>query len=83
MLDAFVTGDEEAFVNIVGETLDTFLIGGAVGAPLNTLSPGIRAISQKRRKNKLNKIIDKSKYKDITEAFKIEKRQAHCGTRPA
>ena len=73
MLDAFVTGDEEAFVNIVGETLDTFLIGGAVGAPLNTLSPGIRAISQKRRKNKLNKLIDKSKYKDITEAFKIEK----------
>ena len=73
MLDAFVTGDEEAFVNIVGETLDTFLIGGVVGAPLNTLSPGIRAISQKRRKNKLNKLIDKSKYKDITEAFKIEK----------
>lgn len=73
MLDAFVTGDEEAFVNIVGETLDTFLIGGAVGAPLNTLSPGIRAISQKRRKNKLNKLIDKSKYKDITESFKIEK----------
>ena len=26
MLDAFVTGDEEAFVNIVGESLDTFLI---------------------------------------------------------
>ena len=73
MLDAFVTGDEEAFVNIVGETLDTFLIGGVVGAPLNTLSPGIRAISQKRRKNKLNKLIDKSKYKDMTEAFKIEK----------
>lgn len=73
MLDAFVTGDEKAFVNIVGETLDTFLIGGVVGAPLNTLSPGIRAISQKRRKNKLNKLIDKSKYKDITEAFKIEK----------
>ena len=73
MLDAFVTGDEEAFVDIVGETLDTFLIGGAVGAPLNTLSPGIRAISQARRKNKLNKLIDKSKYKDITEAFKIEK----------
>ena len=73
MLDAFVTGDEEAFVNIVGESLDTFLIGGAIGAPLNTLSPGMRAISQARRKKKLNKLIDKSKYKDITEAFKIEK----------
>ena len=73
MLDAFVTGDEEAFVNIVGESLDTFLIGGVIGAPLNTLSPGMRAISQARRKKKLNKLIDKSKYKDITEAFKIEK----------
>ena len=73
MLDAFVTGDEEAFVNIVGEALDTFLIGGVIGAPLNTLSPGIRAISQKRQRSKLNKIIDKSKYKDITEAFKMEK----------
>ena len=73
ILDAFVTGDEEAFVNIVGEALDTFLIGGVIGAPLNTLSPGIRAISQKRQRSKLNKIIDKSKYKDITEAFKMEK----------
>ena len=73
MLDAFVTGDEEAFVNIVGEALDTFLIGGVIGAPLNTLSPGIRAISQKRQRSNLNKIIDKSKYKDITEAFKMEK----------
>ena len=73
ILDAFVTGDEEAFVNIVGEALDTFLIGGVIGAPLNTLSPGIRAISQKRQRSNLNKIIDKSKYKDITEAFKMEK----------
>ena len=73
ILDAFVTGDEEAFVNIVGETLDTFLTGGVIGAPLNTLSPGIRAISQKRQRSKLNKVIDKSKYKDITEAFKMEK----------
>ena len=73
ILDAWVTGDEEAFVNIVGEALDTFLVGGIVGAPLNTLSPGVKAYAQRQQKKSINNSIDKSKYKDIVEAFQIEK----------
>ena len=72
-LDAYVSNDEEAFNNIISEGLDTFIIGGVIGAPLGGLSPGIRSIAQGRQRKSLNKIIEKSEYKNMVDAFSIER----------
>ena len=72
-LDAYVSNDEEAFNNIISEGLDTFLIGGVVGAKIGGLSPGIKAIVQGRQRKNINDLIDKSEYKDMVDAFSVER----------
>jgi hypothetical protein len=71
-LDAYVSNDEEAFNNIISEGLDTFIIGGVIGAPLGGLSPGIRSIAQGRQRKSLNKIIEKSEYKNMVLVLNVE-----------
>jgi len=72
-LDALLSDDARAFENIFQESFDTFLVGGAVGAPLSGLGPGVRRVIQNKQKSNINKIIDESKYNSLVEAFEIEK----------
>ena len=73
LLDAVASNDEQAFNNIFSEGIDTFLIGGVVGAPLGGLAPGIRTIGQARQKKQLNSLINNSQYDNIIDAFNREK----------
>lgn len=68
-LDKWVTRDEDAFVNIISQGLDTFLIGAAVGGPISGLDVGFRKLTQVKAAKNLNKTIEKTKYKDLVSAF--------------
>ena len=61
-LDKWVTRDEDAFVNIISQGLDTFLIGAAVGGPISGLDVGFRKLTQVKAAKNLNKTIEKTKY---------------------
>ena len=68
-LDKWVTQDEDAFVDIIKQGLDTFLIGAAVGGPISGLDVGLRKYTQVLAGKNLNKTIEKTKYDDLVSAF--------------
>jgi len=68
-LDKWVSQDEDAFVDIIKQGLDTFLIGAAVGGPISGLDVGIRKYAQVKAAKNLNKTIEKTKYDNLVSAF--------------
>ena len=68
-LDKWVTQDEDAFVDIIKQGLDTFLIGAAVGGPISGLDVGLRKYTQVLAGKNLNKTIEKTKYDNLVSAF--------------
>ena len=68
-LDKWVSQDEDAFVDIIKQGLDTFLIGAAVGGPISGLDVGVRKYTQVKAAKNLNKTIEKTKYDNLVSAF--------------
>ena len=68
-LDKWVSEDEDAFIDIINQGLDTFLIGAAVGGPISGADIGVRRLYQNKAAKNLNKTIEKTKYDNLVSAF--------------
>jgi len=69
-LDLVLAGDEKAFENFWLEIADTYLVGGAAGAPLRTVGPGVRLLKQQAQIKNLENKVKESPFSDLTTVFK-------------
>ena len=73
ILDALILGERDSFENAFLRYIDTYLIGGFVGAPLASFGPGMQKLIQNKAKKDLDKTINDSQYSDLTDSFNKEK----------
>ena len=69
LADYAISGDKKAFDDTLYEFSDTFLVGGFATGPLSGGKIGIDVVGQNARKRAINKKVQGSKYKSISDAF--------------
>ena len=69
VLDALLLDDEAAFEKSWYEYMDTFIIGGVVGAGMSGGSASIARLKQKRESAKLQKEVELTRYDKVEQPF--------------
>ena len=73
MAEKHIRGDEEAFDGYLLELIDTFIIGAVSGGGPSGIGKGYRIVKDGIESRQLNKQLEKSNYKSLTDAFSNEK----------
>jgi len=73
LLDNLLLDEENKFEDNFFKYLDTFLIGGAIGGPIAGLPRLGRKLIQNKQKQKIDKVVEDSKYANLVEAFTPKK----------
>ena len=73
MAEKHIRGDEKAFDGYLLELIDTFIIGAVSGGGPSGIGKGYRIVKDGIESRQLNKQLEKSNYKSLTDAFSNEK----------
>ena len=73
MAEKHIRGDEKAFDDYFLELIDTFIIGAVSGGGPSGVGKGYRIVKDGIESRQLNKQLDESNYKSLTDAFSNEK----------
>ena len=69
LADYALSNDKKAFDETLYEFTDTFLVGGFATGPLSAGKVSIDIVGQNARKRAINKKVEGSKYKSVSDAF--------------